>query len=477
MSVLRGLLLAVGTMLSGPLTVLAGAASCDVAAVISEEARTGATGLDPNEARHARRAHVTRDRHAPLALAESGGKVGHVEVARLLDREFARFDPDYLTTKARHRSRLDALKVRLDAAQGPGHWLYCSQQLYNDAEWLVEYTALWPRVTAGLNALEDSLSRADQQDASRQAADGSWGGCRDEFVFRVDSTVDALNGLNPDPVPQLRYPLNFLQAVGTPADVSRLIFSRLVSAMGASGIYGREEIASLTESLPQFLFKPTIATIARNNGAAFIEREFIRRHARLLDSVQNPFTGFWGPSLSVDGEILALPDLSMTFHIVSYRRGCIERWSELIETLLAIKELSYPFGWMHDGRITTHNAYDVVKLLAHGWDHASPGQKETASREIASMLQAIMASDVRPDGSVVFDPDYYETEAAAYYFAIAFLDEAGFWRPERRFWSENKHLAPEALSLCRAMKARVGPLAAQSSLAVGAMQRLQENCP
>jgi hypothetical protein len=92
------------------------------------------------------------------------------------------------------------------------------------------------------------------------------------------------------------------------------------------------------------------------------------------------------------------------------------------------------------------------------------------------MLETALTESVRPDGTVVFDPDYYETEAAAYYFAVAFLDEAGFWRPERRFWSDDRSTAPGAAKLCRDLKRNVTRLLNQSTLAVGAYQRLQENC-
>lgn len=469
------LVLAAVVAVALPLRVSAEPPACDIVAGMSRLAN-GDPDADPVGAREARRHRVARDRHADIALAEVGGKVHPVPVRRLLDEQFARYDPAYGEARAHNRARLDGLKLRLDAAQRPSHWLYCSQQLYNNAEWLVEYTAFWPRVTAALDDLEASLSHPDQEAAARQAADGSWGGCRDEFIFRVDSTVDALNGLPPDPVPRLAHPLSFMQALATPADVGRLLLSRINSAVPATGVYGREEIASLTESLPQFLFKPAIAAIARENGAGFIEENFIRRHASLLDAVQNPVTGFWGPSLMVDGTMMALPDLSMTFHIVSYRHGCVSRWPELIDTLLAMKSLSYPFGWMHEGRITTHNGYDVVKLLSHGWEHASPSQRQTASWEISEMLDWALREAIRPDGTVVFDPDYYETEAAAYYFAIAFLDKAGFWRPERRFWREDKSIAPGAEQLCRDLKRNVATLLGQSSLAVGAYQRLQANC-
>lgn len=242
-----GKILAVLTalMAASPQSVAADTGSCDIVAIAS--ALSGSDpDTDPVDARKARRNRVTRDRHADVALAESGGKVSPIAVGRLIDEQFARFDPGYADNRAKSRARLDALKLRLDAAQGPGHWLYCSQQIYNDAEWLVEYTAFWPRAAAAMDELERSLAQPDQVAAGGQAADGSWGGCRREFIFRVDSTVDALNGLPPDPVPRLAHPLAFMEALASPADVGRLVLSRLGSTIQATGVYGREEIASLT---------------------------------------------------------------------------------------------------------------------------------------------------------------------------------------------------------------------------------------
>lgn len=463
--------------LSAVLALAAPRALAEMPVCANAAEQTGiSVAADPPGVERGRRARATRDREARQALAESDGRIRLIAASRLLDEEFTRFDPDYREHQASQRRRLDALKARLDALQGPGHWLYCSQQLYDDAEWLVEYTALWPRVTAALDTLEASFAQTDQEGASRQAEDGSWGGCRPEFVFRLDSTVNALNGLPPGSPARLARPLGFLAAVSTPVDIGRLTFSRLTSAIAPTGVYGREEIASLTESLPQLLFKPWLATIADANGATFIDARFIRRYAALLDTIQDPVTGFWGPRLSIGGETLALPDLSMTFHIVSYRLGCVERWPQLIDTLFAVKEMSYPFGWLSDGRITTHNAYDVVRLLRLGWPHADDKQRDTGRRDIAAMLDWALRDAVMPDGTVVFDPEYYETEAAAYYFAVALLDEAGYWQPARRFWSEDKATGPGAEQLCRNLKRHVEPLLAESSLAVGAYQRLQGNC-
>jgi len=104
-----------------PLQGAAEPAACDVIAAAATLAGND-PDADPVGAREARRDRVTRDRHADVALAEIGGKVRPVPVARLLDEQFVRYDPAYRETREKNRARLDALKLRLDAAQLPaGH--------------------------------------------------------------------------------------------------------------------------------------------------------------------------------------------------------------------------------------------------------------------------------------------------------------------------------------------------------------------
>jgi hypothetical protein len=426
-----------------------------------------------------RRARVRRqrsDREAGNALVVVEGQVRTMQASRLIDAQFVRFDPHYVQARADRRSRLDALKIRLDAAQHPGRWLYCSQQLYDDAEWLIEYSAHWDRADDALSMLDRSLEVSNQASANAQAADGSWGGCRREWIFRLDRTLDAFNAMSPSPIPRLAHPLAFLQRIDKPAAIGHVLFSRAVSAIAATGIYGREEQSSLNESLPQLLFKPALVAIARANGAGFMDPLYVDRYARLIDAMQDPVTGFWGAVLLADGERISLPDLSMTFHLVSYRKGCVALWPQIFETLLAMKSTDYPHGWLSHGRVTTHNAYDVVRIMRLGWHKARPDQQARARADVAALLEEALSRAVRPDGSVAFDPDYYETEAAAYYFAAAFLDEVGYWRRDR-FWTSDSVVRPQALALCRAMSDRVRMLQGESALAVGALQRLAANCP
>lgn len=421
---------------------------------------------------HTRRA----DRSAHGALAVIGGRVQTIDAGRMIDRSFTVFDPDYASARASRRVRLDALKAKLDAAQRPGHWLYCSQELYNDAEWRIEYTALWPAADRALDALEASLSDPDQANAARQAQDGSFGGCRPEFIFRLDRTVSAFDAMGPETPERLGHPLTFLSPLRDLNGTGHLLFSRAVSAIAETGVYSREEQSSLNESLPQLLFKPALRARAEANGAAFLTDSYRDRYRDLLDAMQDRTTGFWGPALMTGRQWIFLPDLSMTYHIAAYRHGCVKDWDRLLKALLAMERTDYPYGWRSEGRVTPHNAYDVVRLFRLGWPHASQAQRQAARAAIRRMVRSVLQRDIAPDGRVRFDPAYYETEAAAYYFAIAFLDVAGYWQKDR-FWTRDRTVAPGSAALCHGLKARVAGLSGESPLATGAMARLRTLCP
>ena len=94
---------------------------------------------------------------------------------------------------------------------------------------------------------------------------------------------------------------------------------------------------------------------------------------------QDPATGYWGPSYWSDGHLYKSADLSYTFHIISYRRGNVDHWPEIVETTMAIENEPYPFGWKHEGSYVNHNNYDVAKIFRYGWPHMSPEQKRRAA--------------------------------------------------------------------------------------------------
>ena len=113
----------------------------------------------------------------------------------LITREFEQYDSAYLAHKALREKRLDALKLKLVSSEQGGKALSCSRRMITEAEWLLNYTAEWPKLDQQLAAIEHSLARRDQGFALRQTPDGSWGACYNAWFEKIDGTVDFLGGL------------------------------------------------------------------------------------------------------------------------------------------------------------------------------------------------------------------------------------------------------------------------------------------
>ena len=64
----------------------------------------------------------------------------------LITREFEQYDSAYLAHKALREKRLDALKLKLVSSEQGGKALSCSRRMITEAEWLLNYTAEWPKL-------------------------------------------------------------------------------------------------------------------------------------------------------------------------------------------------------------------------------------------------------------------------------------------------------------------------------------------
>jgi hypothetical protein len=398
---------------------------------------------------------------ADRAKSTRDGVRTELNIKRLIVSEFTVFDPAYVTHRKERQNRFNELRLRLDDAKRPKQFRYCSEQLFKMSKVLVEYTALWPLADAELDRLEHSLDQPDQASAGKQKPNGAWGDCVDDFVFELDQTVDALDRLSsgPNPRPKLNYPLQFLSQIERPDQLLDIIYSHQISNIAASGVFSRESLASLSESLPQLLFKSYLTRIASDNGVSFLTDSYRQSYLRFLNDTQDPSSGFWGPWLNLHDGIYRLFDLSMTYHIIAYRRGCVDRWPEIIETLFEIKDLPYPYGWLWRGELNDHNNYDIVRLFKLAWPRISEAQKQRARVEIERMVDWTLSHSFTPDGTLIFDKEFYDSLGGAYYFTISFLDEVGFWRKNKRFWNPAFAMPRRAAALCKALRAQVATLA------------------
>ena len=114
-------------------------------------------------------------REALQAIATRRGTLERLDVRALINREFEQYDQAYVAHKAQRKQRLDALKRKLASSEQSGKLLACSRRMISEAEWLLNYTAEWPRLDQQLAATEQSLANEHQYSALQQMPDGLLG--------------------------------------------------------------------------------------------------------------------------------------------------------------------------------------------------------------------------------------------------------------------------------------------------------------
>jgi hypothetical protein len=167
---------------------------------------------------------------------------------------------------------------------------------------------------------------------------------------------------------------------------------------------------------------------------------------------QNPQTGWWGEWHQVGGNTIKDNSLSMTFHVVSYRQGQVNRWPEIVATMVRNGDRQYPYGWRTaSGEASNHHMYDVARIYRMGWPYLGAEDKERARRDIRRMLDLSLKDSILPDGS--FKADRYTSLGQAHYFGVAFLHEVGFFSPKLRFWTDDRF--PDAERIRKQLKPHV----------------------
>ena len=155
---------------------------------------------------------------------------------------------------------------------------------------------------------------------------------------------------------------------------------------------GRDNRTELNEALS------VIARLVINGGQVgyLAGPNFYPALARFIGDWQDPETGLFGMTyITSNGERIRTNDLSLTFHIAHYVPHLVRWWPRLIDTLLTIKGLRYPQGWLERGELMTdHNNYDFVELFYRAWPYMRPDQRLLASQEIRKMVDWYLAESI-----------------------------------------------------------------------------------
>lgn len=385
-------------------------------------------------------------------------------------KDFIAFDPNYPAEHDALSTELDSLQADMIRQQRAGRKTYCSRQVFLECRWLVYYTCRYAQARERLNDLRQMLAaKSDPHGREQSESDGSFASCCKAWWLRMDLSCDELIVLA-QRWEEPKYPLKLLESINSPEKLQRYLDSVLISDVRKTGLNNSRELNMATADLERFVLwdgtwkeLPTKFSFDARLKPALLDYED--------NKWQDPKTGMWGAWFrAADGSIVKTSDLSITFHIVSYRDAdAIKRWPQLIDTTLAMKNGRYPYGWLEDGRfMSNHHNMDLVKLWRLGWARATPQQRTLISQAIDAMLDFCLTKSLQEDGS--FKSPEEDTLSSGFYFGVGFLHESGFFSKRQRFWTDREF--PQASAIRKRILGRIKSIGLDDAEATWAVSLL-----
>jgi len=280
----------------------------------------------------------------------------------------------------------------------------------------------------------------------------------------LDSTIEEVEDRT-ERGERIQFPLKLLDRVNSTEKLRGYLDSLLTSDVRTNGMDNRFELNIAITAIERFI----VGHVKHDYKFAPQLKEALFDYQ---DNVwQGPETGFFGGWYRLpDGTIRKTADLSITFHIVSYRRNSIKRAPEMMRTLLAMKDKEYPFGWREEGRPSNHHNYDVVRLFRVGWPHMDSRQRALARVEMRKMMDFCLRETMNADGSFkMMDED---TLGSSFLFPVSLLNELGYFRPSLRFWTWESF--PEAMKVADKIEDRIKALGLTDTESRKVLRRFDE---
>ncbi|HEY2540771.1 MAG TPA: hypothetical protein VGI28_14945 [Stellaceae bacterium] len=302
-----------------------------------------------------------------------------------------------------------------------------------EAEWRINCTNDYEGAVYAVEQLKNSLEISDPLDALEQDDEGSFAPGTGVWFIKLDRSTDQLLARQ-WPWPR---PSTFLERINGPIRMVTYLQDLCWSDVERCGRDNRKELNLAVSVIVRLIYNGGQAGYLSGPGFVPVLERFIR-------DWQDPDSGFFGMTYMVEnGRTITMPDLSLTFHMVRYAPHLVRWWPSLIDTLLAIRESTYPQGWLDKSGMTDHNNYDVVELFQRGWNKMLPSQRCQAAFHIKEMLNWCLENSVDDDG-ILANPDKGDPIPESYYFAAAFLDTIGFFDSSKKFWTNDNLQSPDS---------------------------------
>jgi len=142
----------------------------------------------------------------------------------------------------------------------------------------------------------------------------------------------------------------------------------------------------------------------------------------------------------------------------------------IAKRLLQLDDVNFPAGVLFDGHPTNHLNWDAVKIFRYAWPYLDTATRQQVRGEIARMLHWCLTESYRPDGSFR-ENALDDTPGDAYRYGVWFLQEAGYFQPKDRFWTDQAF--PDAQAVHDRIEAKLKATGLKSSGLSEAYQSLQ----
>jgi len=432
----------------------------------------------------------------------------------MMDRQFTvRCGSDYIYQRDRLYERSNKLHDELVSLQVDNNGMECSQQIYEDAKYLINYTCSFDYAYRRLADLESSLSDKNQSWARDQQTDGSWGPCYDFWFNKVGYMIGPLGQLMEADKPP-KYPLRFVYNISQSwyrmRDYWNSILTTDILNEALPPVNNREELGGQTGTWHQLVFKSYyreyISKYSQEIGfnitdefASYYSDYFIGEESVAQDTK----TGMWGerfvnrtaivfespsvqPLSCFTEEIVCGSDLSMTFHTVSYNRGHTPYLDRTLYTVRNMRDNRYPYGWLTaEGDLNNHNSYDVAKILMYGYEENAIelGDNESIlwQYQCEDMLNFAVNNSISMDENHCFVMNsFYTSLSDAYYFGAQALSTLQYFAssPADLFWDVEKNVSyPANQTVCCDVTNCLENTGIPLTESMAAFEVLQGGCP
>ena len=158
-----------------------------------------------------------------------------------------------------------------------------------------------------------------------------------------------------------------------------------------------------------------------------------------IEMWQDPKTGYWGPWIKKNKQILKKPELSTTFHIlrIYYDKKTLQLKNpnydlkykrKLIETTWTIKNKNYPYGWLQKRHWSTHHNFDVAEIFLYLFSNMRKNEKEKVRALFKRFLKWNLNQNLQNSGGFIgYYPDKTEPTMMSTNFAILVLRGIGYF--------------------------------------------------